>query len=95
MAAPPDVLYRLVTKGVRQCYPTQQIDSEYFPDNRTARVAMSSNTGINIVAVMVADIEPAQPGSSVRVAYVRGGASFAEGVERWSRGDYTSCPFML
>lgn len=93
--APTDVVFRQIVRGARTCHPVQQIDADYFPDNKSARVALSTNSGINIVSILVADITPADAGSRVRVAYLKRNPEFVTAVESWSKGDYSICLLML
>lgn len=88
-----DQTYRAIVEGARTCYAKREVVADYFPDNNTARVSMSVKTSLNIAALFVAEISPAESGTRVQVYFLKGNPVFANAVEQWTNGNFTVCPF--
>jgi len=92
-AQPVEAVYRKVVQGSRGCYPGKDVASDFFTDNRTARVAMSVKTGLSITSLYVVDLSASQSGTSVSIRYLKGAAAFPQAIRQWIGGDFTACPF--
>lgn len=88
-----DQTYRTIVEGARTCYAKREVVADYFPDNKTAKVSMSVKTSLNIAALFVAEISPAESGTKVEVFFLKGNPVFADAVEQWTKGNFTVCPF--
>jgi hypothetical protein len=88
-----DQVYRTIVDGARTCYAKREVVADYFPDNKTAKVSMSVKTSLNIAALFVAEISPAERGTRVQVFFLKGNPVFADAVEQWTKGNFTVCPF--
>ena len=82
--------FRNATNGARECYGAWHIESDFFPDNKTGRVSISTKSGMadSKFAWLRIDLD----GSIVRVYYVKGYPRMADAVEKWLAGDYSDCP---
>lgn len=92
-AQPVEAVYRKVVQGSRGCYPGKDVASDYFQDNRTARVAMSVKTGLSISTLYVVDLAAAQQGTSVSIRHLKGTAAFPEAIKQWIGGNFKPCPY--
>lgn len=91
--ASSDQVYRKIVEGARTCYAKREVVADYFPDNKTAKVSMSVKTSLNIAALFVAEISPANSGTRVQVFFLKSNPVFADAVEQWTKGNFTVCPF--
>lgn len=88
----PAVAFRRVTEGARACYPMQHIEADFFPDNNTAQVSMSTKLELIIAALFVVNISPGANATNVRVAFLKRNPEFAWAAQQWMQGNYKNCP---
>lgn len=91
MAVDSAVAFRRITEGARFCYPMQHIEADFFPDNRSSQVSVSSKLELIIAALFVVDITPMETGSKIRVAYLKRNPELAHAVRSWVEGGTPRC----